>query len=602
MVMEESNIHHHSPAGDNNNANNTNNNVYLVGLEFVRQYYTVLNQGPLYLHRFYSDDSSFVHGASARDSKVAYGQQEIHKRIQSLNFHNCHAKIRQVDSHETLGNGVVIQVTGELSNNGQPMRRFMQTFVLAPQNPKRYYVRNDIFHYQDEIFCDDEGEPETPPESTPVDTEEVEENEKDGDINGGSEIIATDPTSPVSTTVTVPKLSPLVGGGVTPPTVSATGASPNNVAEVLVKEEVQVVKPAVVETPALSTNQQSGAGDEDASAVVKTAAAASIPAPEEEPPINNVNNSGPKTYANLFKSGSSSSSASKPTKLPSDFKPAVTNKPAVGSNGPSSSSPGNSQVTVSVNEGGITSPPQVSPLPTSAGVSKGLPPRNPPRNQAYNRDRGDRDRPGDRDGYQNRRERLISRSSTTLNDETGSVDGDRRRPVNTFPDNHQLFVGNLPHFVTPQDMKEIFSEFGEVAEVKIQKPMPKSTGAKVPYFCFVVFEDASSAQLAIEKKGEIFMKLNGGSMRRLNVEPKRSQRSGRGDDSDAPYNRMDAASPAGNRPSDGMRSQSRTFRGSNRGGMNDRDRGGNSGGRGGLSDSGRGGRGMGRDGGGGRGN
>jgi hypothetical protein len=104
MVMEESALHNHlephSPSsGDAPNANNSsssNANVYLVGLEFVRQYYTVLNQGPLYLHRFYSDDSSFVHGASARDSKVAYGQQEIHKRIQSLNFHNCHAKIRQV--------------------------------------------------------------------------------------------------------------------------------------------------------------------------------------------------------------------------------------------------------------------------------------------------------------------------------------------------------------------------------------------------------------------------------------------------------------------------------------------------------------------------
>ncbi|CAL8106551.1 unnamed protein product [Orchesella dallaii] len=581
MVMEESNIHHHSPAGENNNANNTNNNVYLVGLEFVRQYYTVLNQGPLYLHRFYSDDSSFVHGVSARDSKVAYGQQEIHKRIQSLNFHNCHAKIRQVDSHETLGNGVVIQVTGELSNNGQPMRRFMQTFVLAPQNPKRYYVRNDIFHYQDEIFCDDEGEPDTPPESTPVDTEEADELEKEGDINGGSEIIAADPASPVSTTVTLPKLSP---GGVTPPTVSATGNSPNNLVEVI-EEKVQV-KP--VDTPALSSNQQSGAGDEDTVVTVKPPVV-TVPAPEEEQPVNNTSNSGPKTYANLFKSGSS---VSKPNKLPTEFKPAAgVHKPVgVGSNGPSGGSPGNAQVTVSVNDGGVTSPPQVSPLPSSTGVNKGLPPRNPPRNQAYNRDRGgDRDRPGgDRDGYQNRRERLISRSSTTLNDETGSVDGDRRRPVNSYPDNHQLFVGNLPHFVTPQDMKDIFSEFGEVAEVKIQKPMPKSTGVKVPYFCFVVFEDAASAQLAIEKKGEIFMKLNGGAQRRLNVEPKRSQRSGRGgEDSDAPYNRMDAASPAGNRPSDGMRSQSRTFRGSNRSGMSgDRDRGGNSG-RGGLSDRGR---------------
>ena len=37
------------------------------------------------------------------------------------------------------------QVTGELSNNGEAMRRFMQTFVLAPQSHKKYYVHNDIF-------------------------------------------------------------------------------------------------------------------------------------------------------------------------------------------------------------------------------------------------------------------------------------------------------------------------------------------------------------------------------------------------------------------------------------------------------------------------
>ena len=39
-------------------------------------------------------------------------------------------------------------MSGELSNNGEPMRRFMQTFVLAPQSPKKYYVHNDIFRYQ----------------------------------------------------------------------------------------------------------------------------------------------------------------------------------------------------------------------------------------------------------------------------------------------------------------------------------------------------------------------------------------------------------------------------------------------------------------------
>ena len=54
----------------------------------------------------------------------------------------------QVDAHATLGEGVVVQVSGELSNRGHPMRRFMQTFVLAPQSPKKYYVINDIFRYQ----------------------------------------------------------------------------------------------------------------------------------------------------------------------------------------------------------------------------------------------------------------------------------------------------------------------------------------------------------------------------------------------------------------------------------------------------------------------
>lgn len=36
------------------------------------------------------------------------------------------------------------------------MRRFTQTFVLAAQAPKTYYVHNDIFRYQDLGFPDEE--------------------------------------------------------------------------------------------------------------------------------------------------------------------------------------------------------------------------------------------------------------------------------------------------------------------------------------------------------------------------------------------------------------------------------------------------------------
>lgn len=43
-------------------------------------------------------------------SEPIIGQADIHKMIMSLNFRDCHAKIRMVDAQATLGDGVVIQV------------------------------------------------------------------------------------------------------------------------------------------------------------------------------------------------------------------------------------------------------------------------------------------------------------------------------------------------------------------------------------------------------------------------------------------------------------------------------------------------------------
>uniref|UniRef100_A0A673VQC3 GTPase activating protein (SH3 domain) binding protein 1 n=1 Tax=Salmo trutta TaxID=8032 RepID=A0A673VQC3_SALTR len=136
----------------------------LVGREFVRQYYTLLNQAPDYLHRFYGKNSSYVHGGLDNNGKPVesvYGQSEIHKKVLALNFRDCHTKIRHVDAHATLNEGVVVQVMGELSNDMQPMRKFMQTFVLAPEGTvtNKFYVHNDVFRYQDEVFGDSDSEP-----------------------------------------------------------------------------------------------------------------------------------------------------------------------------------------------------------------------------------------------------------------------------------------------------------------------------------------------------------------------------------------------------------------------------------------------------------
>lgn len=53
----------------------------------------------------------------------------------------------------------MIQVIGEISNQGQPHRRFVQTFVLAEQT-NGYFVLNDIFRYLAEEPEEDEEQQE----------------------------------------------------------------------------------------------------------------------------------------------------------------------------------------------------------------------------------------------------------------------------------------------------------------------------------------------------------------------------------------------------------------------------------------------------------
>ena len=66
----------------------------------------------MFFIRFYNHDSSFVHGClKERLPQAVHGQQQIHQKIIELDFNDCKAKILLVDSHRTLDNGVVVQVS-----------------------------------------------------------------------------------------------------------------------------------------------------------------------------------------------------------------------------------------------------------------------------------------------------------------------------------------------------------------------------------------------------------------------------------------------------------------------------------------------------------
>ncbi|KAF9877319.1 nuclear transport factor 2 domain-containing protein [Colletotrichum karsti] len=145
--------------------NNNNLSKDEVGWYFVEQYYTTLSKNPEKLHLFYGKRSQFVYGMEAEVANVSVGRQDIQERIKSLDFQNSKVRITNVDSQASFDN-IVIQVIGESSIKSAEPKKFVQTFVLAPQ-PSGYFVVNDILRYindedDDEAVPEAEVQPEEP--------------------------------------------------------------------------------------------------------------------------------------------------------------------------------------------------------------------------------------------------------------------------------------------------------------------------------------------------------------------------------------------------------------------------------------------------------
>jgi len=482
-----------------------------VGREFVRQYYTLLNQAPLHLHRFYNAHSSFVHGGidSATEAEVVSGQQDIHQKIVQLNFKDCHAKIRKVDSHKTLADGVVVQVSGELSNNGQPMRRFVQTFVLAPQSPKKYYVHNDIFRYQDEVFNDVEGT-----ETTPLTNTTTEPLEDSAAIQkqiiaavkpaAAAAVAAANQIPPptaekipepaaavVQAAVMVPETFPMEpppphmngGGGYTSPPVEASMMD-------VVDDEWKPATQVPVETnnqwkeptaPQEWKDEEVMGEDED---VTEDDEEPALPPAAQEAPNSNE----PMSWSSRVKLGGG---AGKPPVAPTVSAPAA---PAVAPAAGSGAAPPSKEGTpFNQQNNSQAQKPYRGQRGTSQGrQSVGTPGTAPVRQDRFNKDEDNM--PG--------RNRMMGNN-----------------------DHLQLFVGNLPHNCSEADLSDLFSKFGKVADIRINKKTNRDTnrgGSRpaqpVPNFGFVVFDDVSAVSAAMNAQP---IQLYGNH--RLNIEEKKTK-------------------------------------------------------------------------------
>ncbi|XP_028295193.1 uncharacterized protein LOC114457498 isoform X6 [Gouania willdenowi] len=431
----------------------------VVGQEFVRQYYKVLNEAPASLHRFYGNKSSYVHGGLDPNGKLAeavYEPKEIHKKVMSLQFSECCAEISHVNAHAMLGDGVMVQVLGELSNSGQPMRKFMQTFVLAPDGlvGNKFYVHHDIFRYEDEVFGDSHAELQEKSEKN------VEEEPKERQPS--PEPLQESPNSttyyephPVTNEVEEPMEEPAPEPKPEPePESKAEELKPEREKKVLEEIKEKAQSPVPVESP---PNTQEA--HETSSWTVMT----------------NKNKAKKEKKKEKRKAG---------TVTPSGIPPHV-----VKATQPEVESQSEMEI-------------PLHPKDLRTRNKRRLPPRGPKSD-------------GVPSESQTGKPHLSSVNKGGRDGKPGVMNN---RRFLQYPDSHQLFVGNLPHDIDESKLKEFFMTYGNVVKLSINTKILDET---LPNFGFVTFDDSNPVQRILEEKVEGPIMFQGEV--RLNVQRKKTR-------------------------------------------------------------------------------
>jgi len=461
-----------------------------VGREFVRQYYTMLAKEPRFLHRFYGSSSEMMHG-NKDDQFPAVGQSKIREKIKSLNFKDCHTKVAQLDAFLTIGNGICIQVAGEISNNQEPLRRFMQTFVLGPQERDgaepgtSFYVHNDIFRYQDDIFTDDY------PPAEPVEIEKYEEDsplpQDNGDHAAQAYYNSTQSVEPIQAISvpqpqsTEPEVQP-VEVPVEPVVAPVIVPEPEQIVEQSEPPQVGAQEPEPIQEPEMVQQEEPEPVSEPVSVPVPEVSN-SEPVQEEEKPVPVQQSNAPMSWAARMRSNTANQS------VPSSANQAPPAQASV---------PAPVPVQKAVPKQTTPTPQQPQPVDVARDVVEGpgesgggfsqVPAQNQSRENRNQENRYNRDRNYERED----------------------------RPRREFNDDkQQIFVGGLPNTMSETDIREVFSKFGQVKHVRMNM---SNTGRPGAGFGFVTFAKEEAAREALQNKDNIFF-----NKLQLNIEEKKTR-------------------------------------------------------------------------------
>ena len=239
-------------------------------------------------------------------------QKEIHNKITSLGFEDCKVFIHSVDAQSSANGGIIIQVIGEMSNRGEPWKKFVQTFFLAEQ-PNGYFVLNDIFRFlKEETVESDEGEPEqatTEAEqgsASPQQDTELPQSPVLPQPASPADILTPEPIQTASPTPATPSIAPTEEAS---PTHESPAAEPHTNGHTQVDQEAPEAPPAaLVEKPPTPEPETIPAVESPAPAASPSPPPVPSPAPPQPPvpattsqpaPTPAPAPAAPKTWANL---------------------------------------------------------------------------------------------------------------------------------------------------------------------------------------------------------------------------------------------------------------------------------------------------------------
>jgi len=116
-----------------------------VAEEFGKGYYRVLSTKPQEIYKYYKDDSVFTTlSEGVTDIDRLEGPQAIQEKLQSLGLTSYRVLLPVFQAQESIKGSILILAKGQFAKRESPPRPFVQTFILAPQDPAGWYVKNDV--------------------------------------------------------------------------------------------------------------------------------------------------------------------------------------------------------------------------------------------------------------------------------------------------------------------------------------------------------------------------------------------------------------------------------------------------------------------------